>query len=111
VKWVLLLLVHLYWLAVPPSRRRPCLFKESCSRHVHRVASERGFIDAVAALRRRLRQCRPGYRFVASADPSRADLFLADGSVLCADAVSPELLRPLTESARTLETRLNGWHR
>ena len=61
MRWMVILVIRLYWTFLPAAVRRPCLFRESCSHHVLRAARERGFRSALAALRRRMRQCRPGY--------------------------------------------------
>ena len=56
--------IHLYRLISRHfPRDRSCLYSTSCSRHVERVARERGFSEAVAAMRLRFSACRPGYAF------------------------------------------------
>ena len=56
----LLLLIQLYWRLWPAARRRHCLFRLSCSRHVYQATRRRGFRAGLVALRLRVRQCRPG---------------------------------------------------
>lgn len=76
---LLRLAIRLYWL-LPESRRRRCLFRESCSRHVYRLAGEKGFRAALAAFRVRSRQCRPGYAFYRS-EAGDEHVIFADHSV------------------------------
>lgn len=83
MRWLVIWAIRLYWLT-PASRRRPCLFRESCSHHVLRCAKERGFFASLKALRRRIRQCRPGYAFYTAPDGSRYCI-LADGTLVAAD--------------------------
>ena len=61
MKFILLLAVRIYWFAIPASRRRRCLFRESCSMHVYRTATDLGFRSGMSALRTRFKLCRPGY--------------------------------------------------
>jgi putative component of membrane protein insertase Oxa1/YidC/SpoIIIJ protein YidD len=90
VRLLLVLAIRLYWLAWPARWRRPCLYRESCSRHVYRVAVAKGFAAGVRALRWRARTCRPGYGIVRC--DGQTWLALADGSVLAAADVAPRLL-------------------
>lgn len=78
MRLALIAAVHLYWRLWPARWTRRCIFRESCSRHVHRVALQEGGVAAFAALLRRYRQCRPGYgRLQVGEDRT---LLLADGS-------------------------------
>ncbi|MCC6372969.1 MAG: membrane protein insertion efficiency factor YidD [Bacteroidia bacterium] len=47
MKFVFLNIIKLYWLIVPAHKRRPCVFKESCSKYVFRIfltqGSKQGF--------------------------------------------------------------------
>ena len=58
----ILAMIRLYWRIVPESRRRQCLFRETCSRYVYRQARESGVRGAFLAAYRRLRACRPGFQ-------------------------------------------------
>lgn len=70
--------IRLYWRLWPARWARRCIFRESCSRHVYRIAQQEGGRAAFAALLRRHRQCRPGYgRLQVGKDRI---LRLADGS-------------------------------
>jgi putative component of membrane protein insertase Oxa1/YidC/SpoIIIJ protein YidD len=80
---VLLLAIRLYWAVWPDRWKRGCLYRETCSRHVYRVAEEHGLAAGLRALRTRFRTCRPGYGVVTAY--GQAWLALADGSMLRAD--------------------------
>lgn len=74
------LVIELYWKVVPASRRRRCIFQESCSRYVWRMLEEGGCRAGIVAFRCRWRQCRPGYQIVSTS----VGIFvhLSDGSVI-----------------------------
>ncbi len=67
MKYLLILLIRLYWL-IPKRWRRKCIFKESCSLHVYSTTKEQGFIKGLKALKIRFRQCRPNYSFYTTED-------------------------------------------
>jgi hypothetical protein len=90
VRTLLLLAIRAYWLAWPAEWRRGCLYRESCSRHVHRVTAAEGLTAGLRALRHRFRTCRPGYGLVRF--EGRTWLALADGSFLDAEHAAPRLL-------------------
>jgi len=80
MKWIILLAIRVYWL-VPVELRRSCLFKESCSHFVFRSTKEKGFFCGIRALMLRIKQCRPGYKFIFS-DTGSIKMQLIDGSIV-----------------------------
>jgi putative component of membrane protein insertase Oxa1/YidC/SpoIIIJ protein YidD len=60
MKWLLMALIHLYWI-IPQKRRRRCIFKQTCSKYVYQTTKEKGFFNGIQALKQRMRQCRPAY--------------------------------------------------
>ena len=76
----MLLGVELYWRLTSPGHRRPCLFRETCSRHVYRVTREEGAFKGMIAFAQRLRQCRLGYA-IEFDGRTQAFLRLADRSI------------------------------
>lgn len=80
MRWAIRLAIELYWRLLRIRLQRRCLFRESCSKLVYRVATETGSISAIAALLGRMPRCRPGY--VAVADEHGVRFELADGSTL-----------------------------
>jgi len=76
----MLFAVELYWRLTNPARRRPCLFRETCSRHVYRITREDGAFKGITAFAQRFRRCRLGYviEFDGQAEPV---LRLSDRSV------------------------------
>ena len=93
-----LLAVELYWRLTNPARRRPCLFRETCSRHVYRITRDCGVLKGMMAFGQRLRRCRLGYaiEFDGHAEPF---LRLADRSVVQTAELS-ELMAALVEQSR-----------
>jgi len=69
-----------YWRAVPESRLRTCLFRESCSKYVYGVTDRDGVRAGLAALGRRLRACRPGFQIRVS--DLQIEIVCRDGTII-----------------------------
>jgi len=61
MRWVLILIIRLYWWSIPPANRNRCLYKESCSRAVYSEL-QKSIKDGLKMLLFRYRSCRPGYK-------------------------------------------------
>lgn len=59
MKSLLLLLIKVYWRMIPPSKRRKCIFRISCSKYVYEKTTADGFVSGVKALKYRFQNCRP----------------------------------------------------
>jgi putative component of membrane protein insertase Oxa1/YidC/SpoIIIJ protein YidD len=92
VKGPLLALIRFYWRWWPARWRRTCLFRESCSHHVHRITAQEGVRAGLRAAWRRVRACRPG--FAVEAGPDGLGLRLRDGSLLAGRELNPRLFTP-----------------
>lgn len=91
-----------YW---PERFRRTCLFRESCSEHVYRVAAAQGALAGFTALRQRIRRCRKGY----SVETLGGELMVrsADGGLIPEAEASSSILAPYWDIAKRLEHTLN----
>jgi putative component of membrane protein insertase Oxa1/YidC/SpoIIIJ protein YidD len=93
MKWLLIGLINLYRL-LPDRFKRQCLFKETCSLLVTRVARESGFWRGLRALRTRVSQCRPGYLVYFNSESSGWDVRFTNGSVSNSSDVADFVLNP-----------------
>ncbi len=84
--------IHIYRYFIPEDKRRRCLFRESCSHHVERIARERGGIAAIKAFLARARHCRPGYGFEWDADSGAWFLVCTNGAKIPKVMVSEHIL-------------------
>src|SRR5260221_10985765 len=90
MKALLLLAIRFYWRIVPESRRRRCLFRETCSRYVYRATAHVGFRAGIRALMERAAQCRPGY--TVHTTMANLEVVCRNGKIIRADAINPGLL-------------------
>lgn len=64
MKYILLILIKIYWKYVPESKRRRCLFKTSCSNYVYKKAKEKGLFAGLKALLFRIHNCNSNYDII-----------------------------------------------
>lgn len=64
MKRFLLILIKIYWLSIPKSSRRRCLFQESCSNHVYRITKDEGLTSGLKALKFRIKNCNSNYAII-----------------------------------------------
>ncbi|PHR15129.1 MAG: hypothetical protein COA40_03060 [Aequorivita sp.] len=64
IKAILLLIIKSYWLIVPKSSRRKCLFKVSCSHYVYQQTKKNGLQAGLRALHFRIENCNPSYQII-----------------------------------------------
>jgi len=91
MKYLLLAAIRMYWL-IPDSRRRNCLFKQSCSRFVYEATLNYGFTAGLQALRQRFATCRPGAVIYINPCSGEAEMILANNSVIPHDEIAERLL-------------------
>lgn len=96
MKYLILIFIRIYWIIIPSGKRKSCLYKESCSRYIYRIAKTQGFKPGIKAFWRRWKTCRPGYGYLWNEDTGRFDLVLKEGTILpfehVADGLSPSKL-------------------
>lgn len=80
MRYLIIWLIWMYRIIVPPQRRNTCLFRESCSIYVERVARDIGCIAALRAFVSRYHCCRPGYSFDIDTGNNKWQLVCSDGS-------------------------------
>jgi len=107
VKHLLLATVRVYWAVWPRHLNRGCIYRETCSHNVHRVASDSGFVAGCRALLYRLRTCRPGYAVTTSAE-GELGLLMRDGSFLPEHLVAEDILALTHRTIADLEHRFSS---
>lgn len=90
MKHLLLLIIRIYWIVVPESKRKQCIFRESCSRYVWRITKTEGFRAGIRAFKFRNRHCCPGYAIYKH--NNHYELKTANGLILKEDEIDERLL-------------------
>ncbi len=98
MKSLLRVLIQLYWFVVPESKRRSCLFRESCSKYVYRITSEKGFVEGIRAMKNRFQVCRAEYSL--TSDNGSLTLHLCNGAQIQEEDIAINLvvsMKPMDE--------------
>lgn len=94
MRYLLMFAIRIYW-RIPTKLHNKCLFKETCSQYVYRIAKHQGFIAGLIALKERNELCRPGYVVYKSNDSFY--LKTAGGQIFTEDSISPNILPPVSD--------------
>ncbi|NVN18027.1 membrane protein insertion efficiency factor YidD [Muricauda sp. HICW] len=95
MRLVLLIGIRLYWYFIPKSKRRCCIFRESCSQYVYRITSKNGFVHGLKAFRFRYSNCRGGCGIFTNPITQETQLILPNGEVLSENQIAKRLLKPI----------------
>lgn len=93
MKVFIILIIKLYWWIIPASKRKQCLFKESCSKYVYRIAKQQGLLKGINAFKLRYYQCRPNYKVIKNEIHNCYEFHLSNGEVVKGEYISPEVLK------------------
>ncbi len=100
MKYLLLLAIRIYWM-IPTKAHDKCIFRETCSHYVYRIASEHGLMAGLRALRERNELCRPGY--VVYQSGGKYYLRTANGTVIEEEEIAASELPPLNQNILNLD--------
>lgn len=103
MKYLLLLAIRIYW-KIPTRMHNRCIFRETCSHFVYRIASQQGFMAGIKALKLRNGLCRSGYVVYYS----QGNFFLktANGTIFSEDDIALSLLPPNNDKYLNLDSYL-----
>jgi putative component of membrane protein insertase Oxa1/YidC/SpoIIIJ protein YidD len=82
MKYLVLIVIRLYWKLVPASKRRKCVFKESCSNAVYKETNNNGFIKGLETLLFRFRNCNNRFELTVDFQTERTKVILKDGTLI-----------------------------
>jgi uncharacterized protein len=82
MKIILLLAIKIYWAIFPKDKRRKCIFRLSCSKHVYQVTKQEGLLKGLSVLKNRYENCRSGYHIFENHIDGSKMMILPDGQLL-----------------------------
>jgi putative component of membrane protein insertase Oxa1/YidC/SpoIIIJ protein YidD len=92
MKNLLLLLIKIYWWGIPPSKRRKCIFRTSCSKYVYEKALNEGLISGLKAFRYRFQNCRSG-AYITENPYGEIQIILPNQQILNEEEVSERFIK------------------
>ncbi|MDR6781911.1 putative component of membrane protein insertase Oxa1/YidC/SpoIIIJ protein YidD [Pedobacter africanus] len=88
-----LLTIKIYWKLIPKAKRRPCIFRTSCSHYVYRKTTKEGFFEGLRALRFRFMNCRSGFQVFEDPIESTVSMILPNGQVIPEGEISERFIK------------------
>ena len=90
MKLLIIGLIRAYRILIRPIYPKTCLYKESCSIHVERIARHDGTRAGLKALRYRMANCRSGYHILK--DDGQFQLITEQRMIVHEEDINPVLL-------------------
>lgn len=95
MKKLLILLIKIYWVVIPPAKRRKCIFRISCSKHVYEKTINEGFISGLKAFIYRFKNCRSG-AYVLESPSGETQIILPNQQILNEIEISERFIKNKT---------------
>lgn len=88
MRFTLILIIKIYWLVFPESKRRNCIYHKSCSKHVFDITKEKGLFFGLKALINRVKTCKPNHEIIYLEKEDTVIIKLANGAILQQNEIS-----------------------
>lgn len=92
MKYILLLIIKLYWILIPQSKRKKCIFRKSCSKYVYDITIKEGSIKGFKALKFRIKNCKPGFIIFKNPISEKTQMLLPNHQVIEENNIAKRLL-------------------
>ena len=93
MKYLLLLIIKSYWFIIPASKRRKCIFRKSCSKHVYEETISKGIISGIKALKYRFENCRSGAQIFENPTTGKFQIILLNNQILDEKEISERFIK------------------
>lgn len=93
MKYIILLVIRLYWCLKPKHSNPKCIFKKSCSHYVFEITKEQGFLKGLSALYFRYKNCRYGYEIFKNPVTNEMQMLLPNKVILNNKEIAERLLK------------------
>jgi len=92
--YIVILIIKIYYKIYPEDQRRVCIYAESCSKYVLRVAKNKGFFEAIKAYSDRIKSCNVDYIHTFP-DGVFINITTKNGVILEENEINPFLVKSL----------------
>lgn len=93
MKYLLLLIIKTYWLIIPASKRKKCIFRKSCSKYVYEETTNNGIISGLKAFKYRFENCRAGAHFIENPITGNFQIILPNNQILDEKDISERFIK------------------
>ena len=92
MKFFILLIIRLYWILIPQSKRRKCIFKKSCSNYVFETTQKEGFIKGLKAFQFRYENCRGNFSIFQNPIDNKIQMILPSQLIIDREEIADRLI-------------------
>ena len=92
MKYLILLIIRLYWFSKSKHCKPKCLFRKSCSHYVYEITQEQGFLKGLKAFLFRYRNCRGHIQIFKNPISNKTNMSLPSRIVIEEEEIANRLL-------------------
>jgi putative component of membrane protein insertase Oxa1/YidC/SpoIIIJ protein YidD len=92
MKYLILLIIQMYWKFIPASKRRKCIFKKSCSNYVFEITQKEGFINGLKTFRFRYKNCRGNFAVFKNPITNKIQMILPSQIIIDKEEIAERLI-------------------
>ncbi len=93
MKLFILLVIRLYWVLIPQSNRRKCIFKTSCSNYVFEITQKEGFMKGLKAFQFRYKNCRGNFSIFHNPIDNKIQMILPSQIIIEKEEIAERLIK------------------
>ncbi|MFK7113808.1 membrane protein insertion efficiency factor YidD [Flavobacterium oreochromis] len=82
MKYLILLIIRVYWITKPKHSKPKCIFKKSCSKYVYEETFRHGFLKGLKAFYFRYKNCRNGFEIFKNPITDDIQMILPSGNLI-----------------------------
>ncbi len=92
MKHLILFAIKMYWSCIPPSKRKKCIFKKSCSNYVFEITQKEGFISGLKAFQFRYKNCRGNFAIFKNPINNKIQMILPSQMIIEREEIAERLI-------------------
>jgi len=92
MKHLILFAIKMYWNCIPPSKRKKCIFKKSCSNYVFDITQKEGIIKGLKAFHFRFKNCRGNFAIFKNPITDKIQMILPSHIIIEREEIAERLL-------------------
>jgi len=92
MKYLILLIIQLYWFTKSKQRQPKCIFKKSCSRFVYEETLQNGFLKGLKAFNYRYKNCRSGFEIFRNPINNKIQALLPTNEIIVKEEIAERLI-------------------
>lgn len=92
MKHLMLFVIKMYWNCIPASKRKKCIFKQSCSNYVFEVTKKEGFKNGLNAFWFRYKNCRGNFTIFKNPINNKTQIILPSQIIIDGEEIAERLI-------------------